>query len=121
MHSSRPVFINKLYFWYSLTFIACRTITLVLFASKIQENARYPIQIFRTIPTEGWNEELQRFFDQIKTTSNALSGLEFFLLTRKLLFGLIGTLITYELVLLQFKSEDTGWDFLENCEEPFKL
>lgn len=85
-------------------------------ASKIQENARWPLQAFRSIPSEGWNEELQRFFEQIKTSSNALSGLEFFCLTKRLLFGLFGALVTYEIVLLQFKPEDFDWKHFVDCK-----
>lgn len=118
--SSHPFFINELYFWFSLVFLTGKTVTLILIASNIQSKARFPIEVFRSIPSEGWNEELQRFFYQIKSTSNALSALDFFFLTRKLLFSLLGALVTYELVLLQFKSEKIDWESLAKCNETFK-
>lgn len=90
-------------------------------ASQIQREARYPLEVFRTLPTQGWSEELQRFFDQIKSGANALSGMDFFIVTRKLLFAMAGTLITYELVLLQFNSTEIDKEHLVNCNKTFKL
>lgn len=118
--SSLPFLINKFYFWYSLVFIATRTTTTFLAAASIQRNARFPFTVLRTIPSEGWNGEIQRFFNQIKSESTALSGMEFFFLTKRLLFGLLGALITFELVLLQFNSSDVDWESLVNCDN-FKV
>jgi gustatory receptor len=98
-----------------------RAATTILMSSNIQRAARYPLEIFRTIPSEGWNEELERFFNQIKSHTNALSGLGFFSLTRKLQFGLGGALLTYELVLLQFNGSSVDWSQLVDCDEAFKM
>lgn len=110
-----------MYFWFSLLFLGFRTAVTILSSSKIQQSARYPLEVFRTIPTEGWNEELQRFFNQIKTDTNAMSGIGFFCLTRRLLLGLGGALLTYELVLVQFNASDDDWSPLVDCVEAFKM
>lgn len=117
--SSLPFFINKLYFWYSLVFLAARSTATILIASAVQLEARRPLELFRTIPSEGWNEELQRFFNHIKTETTALSGLDLFTMTRKLMLTLIGSLLVYEIVLLQFSSEDIDWDNLVDCAKAF--
>lgn len=76
-------------------------------------------KVFRSIPSEGWNEELQRFFNQLRTETNSLSGLDFFFVTKGLLLAITGALITYELVLLQFHASDIDWENLVNCTEAF--
>jgi gustatory receptor len=110
---------NKLYFWYSLIFLGARTTATILIGSTVQHNARRPFEVFRTIPSEGWNEELQRFFNQIKTETNAITGFEFFFVTKKLLFAMVGALLIYELVLLQFSTDDIDWDHLVDCKKAF--
>lgn len=60
--------------------------------------------MLREIPTSGWCVELERFIDQVKNEVISLSGNKFFNMTRKLLFGMAGTVVTYELVLLQFDN-----------------
>lgn len=44
---------------------------------------------------------------------NGFTGMNFFHVTRRLLFGLAGTILTYELVLLQFDGEEI--DFSITC------
>ena len=61
---------------------------------------------------------LIRFF-QIERLSNqameinGFTGMNFFYITRRLLFALAGTILTYELVLLQFDGEEI--DFSITC------
>lgn len=78
-------------------------------------NSRRPLEVFRTIPTEGWNEELQRFFHQIKTETYALSGMDFYFVTKSMLLKVIGALLTYEVVLLQFSSVAVNWTDSVDC------
>jgi gustatory receptor len=87
-----------------------------LLASSIFEKSRKPLRIIRSVPNEGWCQEIERFADQIKIEVNALSGMNFFYLTRKVLFGLGGTILTYELVLLQFNNKEAEIDALVNCK-----
>lgn len=88
-------------------------------ASKIERNARKPLDIIRTIPSEGWNQELERLFYQIRIESYTLSGMHFFHINKRLLSGLAGALITYELVLLQFHKKDEIEDSVIDCEKVF--
>lgn len=106
---------SKIYFWYSLLFLITRTSATILFGSQVYENARRPLEVIRSVPSEMWCEELQRFFDQIKIETNALSGRNFFLVRRNLLFSMAGALITYELVLLQFEKTDITREELIDC------
>ncbi|KAJ9591297.1 hypothetical protein L9F63_002171, partial [Diploptera punctata] len=45
---------------------------------------------------------VNRFLEQITTDNVALTGLNFFPVTRMVLLTLAGTIVTYEIVLVQF-------------------
>lgn len=95
---------------------------MILTASMIQQNAKAPLLIFRSIPTEAWSEEHQRFFIHLKTDINALSGMGFFIVTKSTLFAMTGVLITYKLVLFQFHGSDQiDWDNFVDCKKTFGL
>jgi gustatory receptor len=84
-----------------MLFLIMRMTVTFISASLVYEYARKPLEIFRSIPSEAWSEELNRFFIQIKADQNGLSGNRFFFITRNVLLKLAGVLIIYELVLLQ--------------------
>lgn len=87
-----------------------------LLASKVYENSRKPLQIIRSIPNQGWHMELERFSDEVRNEMNALSGMKFFFLTRKVLFALAGSILTYEIVLLQFNTSDSDKEAWSRCD-----
>ncbi|XP_055373594.1 gustatory receptor for sugar taste 64a-like [Condylostylus longicornis] len=96
--------INYIYFWFSLSYLICRTLFIFMCAASINDQAVLPLKLLRNVPSESWNTEVERLiFDQTNTILG-LSGKKFFYITRKLLFNLTGSLITYELVLLQFET-----------------
>lgn len=97
-----PTLFHMIYFWYSLTFLIMRTFAVSLFSARINDESEKPIKVLRTIPSHLWNEETKRFFGDILCKNVALSGLQFFFVTRKLILSVVGTIITYELVLFQF-------------------
>lgn len=109
-----PFLIDSIYFWYSFTFLMFRVSSTFLFASTIYEQSRKPLEIVRTIPNEGWCQELERFFIQLKYQENILSAMGFFFITKKLLLSFAAALITYELVLVRGKFELTH-AFVVDC------
>lgn len=56
--------------------------------------------------------QIQRLSNQA-LEQNGFTGMNFFHISRRLLFGLAGTILTYELVLLQFNGENI--DFSITC------
>lgn len=96
-------------------FLSLRGSATILIGATMNLNSRRPLEVFRSIPTEGWNEELQRFFNQIKTETHALSGMEFYFVTKSMLLSVIGALLVYEVVLLQFSSEAVNWTDSVDC------
>uniref|UniRef100_A0A336LDD5 Gustatory receptor n=1 Tax=Culicoides sonorensis TaxID=179676 RepID=A0A336LDD5_CULSO len=53
-------------------------------------------------------DKSKRFLEDVTDTVSALSGMRFFYLTRKLLLSVAGTIVTYELVILQFYDRGSG-------------
>ncbi|XP_037034972.1 gustatory receptor for sugar taste 64a-like [Bradysia coprophila] len=100
-----PDLLNYIYFWYSLILLIGRTIVMFLCISEINDASKKPLDMVRQIRSRMWCTELERFSDQLTNETIALSGMNFFFITRKLVLSMIGTIITYELVLLQFDSQ----------------
>ena len=106
---------NSVYYWYSLIFLIARTSALFYFASSIHDESKRPLKILRTIPNEGWFNETQRFYQQVQDDYIALSGKKFFFITRGIIISIAGTVITYELVLFQFKVDEIKSQMFDPC------
>lgn len=76
---------NKVYFWFSLTFLITRTVAVSLFASYIHDESKKSIYVLRAIPRYSWCKEAFRFSEEVVNETVALSGLKFFFLTRRLI------------------------------------
>lgn len=98
---SSLTFYRQLYFWYSLIFLIVRTISVSLLSSYVNDESRRALKILYDVKSSSWNAEAKRFFDDIVGNTVALTGMDFFYLTRKLILSVAGTIVTYELVLLQ--------------------
>lgn len=103
-NSKLPHYINEIYFWYSLLYLIVRTAWVFLSAAAINDASRKPLLYIRVAHTAGWCADMERLSEQIASEVIALSGMRFFYMTRKLLFGMAGTIVTYELVLLQIDA-----------------
>ncbi|XP_037906237.1 gustatory receptor for sugar taste 64c-like [Hermetia illucens] len=110
----RPSTMDQIFSWFSLVFLISRTLAMLFFASTIHDASKEPLAILRDIPTKYWTLEVQRFASEISHQTIAFSGKQFFFITRKLIFAMIGTVVTYELVLLDRIDEYSDiTDFLE--------
>ncbi len=110
-----------------------KTTALFLSCSAIHERSKKPLKIFRTIPSAGWHQELERFDSQVRHDDIALSGMNLYDMTKSVLFGLAGklfvsnsnnclinsiflvTLLTYELVLMEFDKVEMDPDKRFKC------
>ncbi|XP_016994153.3 gustatory receptor for sugar taste 61a [Drosophila takahashii] len=97
--------INYVYFWYSLIFLLARTSLVFMTASKIHDASLLPLRSLYLVPSGHWTQEVQRFADQLTSEFVGLSGYRLYYLTRKSLFGMLATLVTYELMLLQMDAK----------------
>ncbi|XP_037906238.1 uncharacterized protein LOC119648542 [Hermetia illucens] len=101
-----PSFAHTLYFWFSLVFLIGRTLAVSLYSAEINDESKRPVQVFRCVPKESWCLEVKRFSEEVNTDIVALSGMKFFHLTRTLVLSVAGTIVTYELVLIQFHVQE---------------
>ncbi|XP_030372203.1 uncharacterized protein LOC115622410 [Scaptodrosophila lebanonensis] len=110
----KPSASHTLYFWFSLTFLLGRTLILSLYSASINDESKRPLLIFRCVPREYWCMELKRFSEEVHMDMVALTGMKFFRLTRGVVISVAGTIVTYELILLQFNKADKVNDCYEN-------
>lgn len=73
--------------------------------------------MLRTIPNQGWFDETQRLSNQIQNDCIALSGKKFFVITRGIIITIAGTIVTYELVLLQFGADEITSVMFNPCPD----
>jgi hypothetical protein len=126
-------FAKGLYFWFSLIYLIIRTLAVSLYSAEINDESKRPVECLRAIPRESWCLEvsclslvllchnltryhtphfkIKRFTEEVNYDVIALSGKKFFFLTRRLVLSVAGTIITYELVLIQFKTNDDISDY----------
>uniref|UniRef100_A0A182NZ18 Gustatory receptor n=1 Tax=Anopheles dirus TaxID=7168 RepID=A0A182NZ18_9DIPT len=96
----RRAIANYVYFWYSLLLLIFRTIVMLYVASGVYVASASPLQLLRNVSSKNWGIDLQRLTDEVSSGENVLSGKQFFFLKRQLILAMAGTLVTYELVLL---------------------
>ncbi|KAM8709834.1 hypothetical protein ACLKA7_016611 [Drosophila subpalustris] len=105
-----PSMAHAIYFYFSLIFLIGRTLAVSLYAASVHDESRYSLRYLRCVPKDSWCPETKRFAEEIASDLVALSGMKFFHLTRKLVLSVAGTIVTYELVLIQFHEDQNLWD-----------
>ncbi|XP_068629141.1 gustatory receptor for sugar taste 64f-like [Battus philenor] len=93
------------YFLFSLVYLISRSVAVSLIASQVNTASTVPAPVLYDVPSPVYCIEVQRFLDQVHGDKVALSGLQFFSVTRSLLLTVAGTIVTYELVMFQFNSQ----------------
>jgi gustatory receptor len=121
-------FAQGFYFWFSLIYLIIRTLAVSLYSAEINDESKRPIEALRVVPRASWCLEvrffysnlsisqailfqIKRFTEEVNYDVVALSGKKFFFLTRRLVLSVAATIITYELVLIQFKTSDDITDY----------
>lgn len=92
---SESSILDGLYLWFSLTFLIARTLALCLYASKINDESLKPLHILRSIHSDYFDVTMNRFTEQLMNGKIALTGLNFFYLTRKLILSVSTWLETF--------------------------
>ncbi|XP_055326860.1 gustatory receptor for sugar taste 64f-like [Sitodiplosis mosellana] len=100
----QPTYYRLIYFWYSFIFLVIRAFFVSFTAAGINDESTKPIEILRSVSSSSWNTETKRFFDEVTNETIALSGMRFFFITRKMILSLAGTIVTYEIIMMQFHS-----------------
>ncbi|CAH2099534.1 unnamed protein product [Euphydryas editha] len=89
----------------SVIFYTTRFFSVLLIAAKIHTASLVVTPSLYNVATSSYCCEVQRFIEKINGDTVALTGLNFFYTTRDLILSVIGTIVTYELVLLQFQRD----------------
>nr|AXF48830.1 gustatory receptor GR5 [Lobesia botrana] len=89
------------YFIFSLVYLISRSVAVSLIPSQVNSASLVPAPVLYDVPSPVYCIEVQRFIDQVNGDDVALSGMQFFTVTRGLLLTVAGTIVTYELVMLQ--------------------
>lgn len=84
---SESSILDGIYLWFSLIFLIIRTLTLCLFASKINDESMKPLDVLRSINSDYFDVTMNRFQEHLMNGKVALTGLNLFYLTRKLILN----------------------------------
>ncbi|XP_063392612.1 gustatory receptor for sugar taste 64f-like [Cydia fagiglandana] len=93
---------NVIYLTYSMMFVLFRYLCVSLIAARVHTTSQSLAPALYDVPSTVYNVEVQRFLDQVHHDTLALSGLQFFYVTKSLVLTVAGSIFTYELVLLQY-------------------
>ncbi|XP_068159074.1 LOW QUALITY PROTEIN: gustatory receptor 5a for trehalose [Drosophila tropicalis] len=107
---SMPSMAHTVYFFFSLAFLLGRSIAVVIVVSSVNDRSQEPLRLLKLVPQRAFHVEVERFASELAKDVVALSGLKFFNVTRKLFLTVAGTIVTYELVLIQFHEDKKPWD-----------
>ncbi|KAJ3653905.1 hypothetical protein Zmor_013130 [Zophobas morio] len=97
---STPV--ETIYYFYSFGFLVARTISVTLYGAWINDESRKPLEVLHSIPSEYYCEEIARMIHQINASPVGITGSRFFMITRSFLLKMASTIVTFELMFLQF-------------------
>ncbi|XP_050526318.1 gustatory receptor for sugar taste 64f-like isoform X2 [Daktulosphaira vitifoliae] len=102
--SMKHSYFRTLFYMYSFSFLVFRTTVVVMQASAINDESKKIIPEIFLCPTYSYSIETQRFLQEVTSDYVALTGLKMFSITRNLLLGVIGAILTYEIVLIQLQN-----------------
>ncbi|GLG92747.1 Gustatory receptor for sugar taste 64f, partial [Gryllus bimaculatus] len=110
--------VGNFYFYWSFGYLLLKTCAVSLCAADVFESSRGPRQLLYDVPPESYGVEVQRFLTQVVTDDIVLTGLNFFAVTRTLLLTVAGTIVTYEIVLVQFNNLNESSDRNSSSTSP---
>lgn len=77
--------VEAIYLWYSLIFLISRVLYLSLSAAEVNDESKRVVPVIRNLPSAVWCVDAERFLDHLTTDTIALTGMNFFTLTRSLI------------------------------------
>ncbi|KYB27367.1 hypothetical protein TcasGA2_TC033212 [Tribolium castaneum] len=81
--------LERLYFYWSFALLITRIVCLCLFGAKVHDESIKPLLTLNSVPTEIYNLEIQRFIQQIGNSDIAITGKNFFSITRGLILSIL--------------------------------
>ncbi|GJQ70091.1 Gr64e [Trypoxylus dichotomus] len=83
----RDTFVERMYFFYSFGLLLLRTLAVCLFVARIDDESKATLRLMGCL--RAFNSESKRLLQQISSTKMALSGMNFFTVTRGLILNRI--------------------------------
>lgn len=108
---------QAIYFVYSFTYLLVRICAVSLYAASVNDASKECTSVLFSIPSESYCIEVSRFLTQVTSDDLALTGCRFFSVNRTLMLTIAGTIVTYEIVLVQFNAV-TGESSPDNSTRP---
>lgn len=84
-HRQKSSAVQAFYLWISLIFLIGRVLVLSLAAAEIHDESNRILPFIRNLPSSMWNIEIERFLEHLTGEKIALTGMNFFVLTRSLI------------------------------------
>ncbi|KAH1012624.1 gustatory receptor for sugar taste 64f [Dendroctonus ponderosae] len=97
---------HKTYVWLSFLLLIIRVTSVCFFGGSIYDEHEHIMFILSTVPTASYNIEVERFLIHLNSAEMALTGKNFFKITRGLILKVTSAIVTYELVLIQFNQQE---------------
>ncbi|XP_034232806.1 gustatory receptor for sugar taste 64d-like isoform X1 [Thrips palmi] len=104
--SATPGIVRQLYFCFSFAFVLLRFGAMVFAASSIPEETKAIKRALYSVPSAHFSEEIGRFLSQATTDDVTLTGLGLFTITRSFILTMLGSIATYEILLVQMYKSD---------------
>ncbi len=82
-----PTKVHVVYFWFSFVFLISRTLAVTMYSAEINDQSKEPLKVIRNVPSKEWCLEIKRFSNEITRDTVALTGMNFFFLTRGLVLS----------------------------------
>ncbi|XP_055605231.1 gustatory receptor for sugar taste 64f-like [Uranotaenia lowii] len=107
---------SKAYFLFSFIFILMRTLLMYWSCSRVYESSRDPCKLLLKVPSEKFNEEVSRIQMYAKR-GVGFTGLGLFVVSRRILATIAGSILTYELVMITYRKKSDKYIPIPSCEE----
>ncbi|XP_045471836.1 gustatory receptor for sugar taste 64e-like [Harmonia axyridis] len=96
--------VEIIYFYSSFACVISRTILVSIFGGLMNDETKSLVPYLNTASTHEYNDHMLRLLQQINFSNNALTGHNFFKVTKGSVLNVAAAIITYELVLIQFNQ-----------------
>ncbi|XP_066138492.1 gustatory receptor for sugar taste 64f-like isoform X2 [Euwallacea fornicatus] len=87
---------------YRIAVMVMRVVLVTLSGAFLQDKNEDILQTLLSVPSEIYNQEVQRFVYHVASREIVLTGLNFFTISRNLLLKVASSILIYELVIIQF-------------------
>ncbi|XP_060870938.1 gustatory receptor for sugar taste 64f-like [Metopolophium dirhodum] len=116
LNSLKPMLSSweALCFAFLFTYLVGRTYVVSLYVASINDQSKKPKAVLFSVPAECYGVEVERFLMQVTSDELSFTGCNFFSVTRTFMLTVAGTIVTYEIVLIQFNNVASGVHYQNN-------